>query len=130
MPVSGVLVDTSVWIQHFRQKNPQLVQLLALDAVCMHPLVLLELACGTPPAPRERTLADLALLRPAVEATHTEVLVFIDRHHLYNKGCGAVDIALLASVRMMPGARLWTLDKSLIELSDQLGVGWATRLSA
>lgn len=47
-----VLVDTSVWVLHFRQSNQALVKLLEQDAVRMHPLILGELACGTPP---ERT---------------------------------------------------------------------------
>jgi hypothetical protein len=60
--VTGVLIDTSVWVAHFRQCNAELVRLLALDGALMHPLVQAELACGTPPEPRARTLADLGLL--------------------------------------------------------------------
>ena len=67
-PAPEVLVDTSVWIEHFRRGSAPLAELLAGDAVRMHPLVLLELACGSPPAPRARTLADLARLRPAPQA--------------------------------------------------------------
>ena len=57
-----VLVDTSVWVLHFRQSNQALVKLLEQDAVRMHPLILGELACGTPPE-RTRTLAALAVLQ-------------------------------------------------------------------
>ena len=48
----NVLVDTSVWVDHFRHGQPALARLLALDAVLIHPYVLAELACGSPPAPR------------------------------------------------------------------------------
>jgi hypothetical protein len=41
-----VLVDTSVWVQHFRQPNPALVQMLAADAVLTQPMVLGEIACA------------------------------------------------------------------------------------
>ena len=41
-----VLVDTSIWIQHFRAGEPRLVELLNETLVLMHPLVLGELACG------------------------------------------------------------------------------------
>jgi predicted nucleic acid-binding protein len=122
MPMGDVLVDTSVWIDHFRHGNARLADLLASDAVRIHPLVLLELACGTPPAPRERTLADLGRLRPAVQAGDAELLAFIEQEQLSDCGCGAVDIHLLASARLMPGVRLWTLDKPLHALAQRLGV--------
>lgn len=65
----SVLVDTSVWVEHFRRLLSVLVQLLQADAVLVHPLVILELTCGTPPEPRARTLGDLALLRQTRLAT-------------------------------------------------------------
>ena len=40
----NVLVDTSVWVDHFRHGQPALARLLALDAVLIHPYVLAELA--------------------------------------------------------------------------------------
>ena len=49
MPVS-VLVDTSVWVRHFREADTYLQELLVQDSVLMHPMVHAELACGTPPA--------------------------------------------------------------------------------
>ena len=58
-PVNRVLVDTSVWVAHFRIANPVLQSLLAADQVLCHPLIIVELACGTPPAPRARTLEAL-----------------------------------------------------------------------
>lgn len=122
MTMGDALVDTSVWIDHFRRGNAHLADLLAGDAVRMHPLVLLELACGTPPAPRARTLADLRRLRPAVQAGHAELLAFIEQEQLFDCGCGAVDVHLLASARLMPGVRLWTLDRPLQALAQRLGV--------
>lgn len=119
-----VVVDTSVWIDHFRNGNSRLVGLLAQDRVLMHPYVLLELACGTPPAPRARTLADLARLRPAQRASAEELLAFIDREALFGQGCGMVDVSLLASARIAQGARLWTLDKRLASLAARMSVGW------
>jgi len=38
------------------------VSLLNLDLALTHPMVLVELACGTPPAPRTQTLNDIGLL--------------------------------------------------------------------
>lgn len=45
----SVLIDTSVWVEHFRRPLPALIQLLRVDDVLTHPLVILELTCGTPP---------------------------------------------------------------------------------
>ena len=62
--MSLVLADTSVWIAHFRKPNRTLQTLLSADQVLCHPMVLIEIACGTPPAPRERTLSDLRSRAP------------------------------------------------------------------
>ena len=61
MPVS-VLVDTSVWVRHFRDADSHLQELLVQDSVLMHPMVHAELACSTPPTPRAHTLAAVAML--------------------------------------------------------------------
>lgn len=116
-----VLVDTSVWVLHFRQSNQALVKLLEQDAVRMHPLILGELACGTPPE-RTRTLAALAVLQPIQQACLDEIMAFIDREKLYGLGCGLVDLSLLAAVLLSPGTVLWTLDKRLYALAERFGV--------
>jgi predicted nucleic acid-binding protein len=128
--MSPVLVDTSVWVAHFRRANPVLRSLLENDRVLCHPLIVLELACGTPPAPRERTLGDLKLLRQAKAATTEEVLSLIETERLFDTGCGAVDIALLASVLLTPNARLWTADRDLEALAARLGVAFEASTSA
>jgi predicted nucleic acid-binding protein len=116
-----ILIDTSVWVSHFRQANPQLGNLLLQDEVLIHPMIIGELACDTPPN-RSQTLADLKLLAPVKIATHEEVITLIERHQLFGMGCGWVDVNLLASVLLTPDARLWTLDKRLIKMAEQLGV--------
>jgi predicted nucleic acid-binding protein len=120
--VTGVLVDTSVWIDHFRKRNDALVSLLNRDRVCMHPMIIGELACGTPPAPRGQTLGDLGLLPPVQVASLNETMAFIEREALFGLGCGLVDMMLLASTRMTPGATLWTLDKRLADLADRFAI--------
>ena len=122
--MSAVLVDTSVWVGHFRRANPVLGSLLENDRVLCHPLIVLELACGTPPAPRERTLGDLKSLRQAKVAATEEVLSLIETERLFDTGCGAVDIALLASVLLTPDARLWTADRNLEALAARLDVAF------
>lgn len=119
--MTAVLVDTSVWVDHFRRCNAELATLLMQDAVLIHPWVLGELACGTPPA-RVQTLADLAALQSAKVTTVDEVMAFVERERLYGQGCGLVDLGLLASALITPGARLWTLDRRLAGLAERLGV--------
>jgi len=122
--VSLVLADTSVWVAHFRRANAALQGLLGSDQVLSHPLVVLEIACGTPPEPREQTLGDIKRLRQAVIATNEEILALIAREELHASGCGAIDMALLASALLTPDAVLWTLDKHLNALAMRLGVSF------
>lgn len=117
-----VLVDTSVWVNHFRQGDKALANLIETDLALIHPLVIGEIACGTPPEPRQQTLADLALLKRANEATLPEVMSFIEREKLFDLGCGIVDMVLLASTLLTPNARLWTGDKRLAVLAERFNV--------
>jgi len=114
-----ILVDTSVWVDHLRRGDTALVSLLERSAVVMHPFVLGELACGS----LQDRSAVLGLLRdlPAAEvATDSEVLHCIERHALHGRGIGYVDVHLLASVMLMPGAALWTRDRRLHQVADLL----------
>ena len=115
-----VLVDTSVWVDHFRQKNDALVNLLEFDLVRVHPLIIGEIACGTPPD-RTRTLSDLQNLQQTQHASVKEALSFIERECLYGLGCGMVDILLLASALLTPAVELWTLDKRLRAMAERFG---------
>ncbi|MCV2219005.1 type II toxin-antitoxin system VapC family toxin [Thauera sp. Sel9] len=121
--MNGVLVDTSVWVAHFRQSNPVLAELAAVEAILTHPLVRGEIACGTPPR-RTAVLADLALLATPRLATLDEVIDFIEREKLHGLGCSVVDLTLLASVLLTPGVALWTLDRRLLALAKRFGLAW------
>lgn len=118
----NVLVDTSVWIEHFRHANTTLQSLLLNDTVSTHPLIIGELACGTPPAPRQQTLSNIKHLRVTSQVSITETLDFIEREKLYGRGCGLIDLTLLASTLITPDCSLWTFDKRLISLAGELNV--------
>jgi predicted nucleic acid-binding protein len=122
--VAAVLADSSVWVAHFRKPNDTLQSLLTADQILCHPLIALELACGTPPGPRERTLGDLKTLQKSVVATTEETLELIEREQLQDLGCGAVDISLLASILLTPDALLWTVDKNLRALAKRFNVAF------
>lgn len=119
-----VLVDTSVWVEHFRRHRADLVRLLDAGRVVSHPLIVLEIACGTPPR-RKDVIGWLGALASVPQASHAEVLELLERRRLWGRGCGSVDLCLLASVLVDGGACLWTLDRRLAELADELGVRWA-----
>ncbi len=121
-----ILVDTSVWVDHFKNGNEDLVRLLLSDSVLIHPLIVAELACGTPPAPRTQTLNTLRQLRFCNQAGLQEVEDFIECEALFGLGCGLIDLQLLASVLITSGAKLWTLDKRLAKLAERFGVAYQT----
>jgi predicted nucleic acid-binding protein len=122
--LAAVLADSSVWVAHFRKSNGLLRSLLATDQVLCHPLIVLELACGTPPAPRERTLDALKKLKQSAVATYGETLELIERERLQDLGCGAVDMSLLASALLTSDTLLWTLDKNLDALCMRMSVAF------
>jgi len=114
-----ILVDTSVWVDHFREGLPALAALLDRNAVLMHPFVLGELACGNLKSHRE-TLRLLANLPIAPTASDAEVLQFIERHKLMGKGIGLTDAYLLAATALAADAELWSHDKRLAQQARTL----------
>jgi predicted nucleic acid-binding protein len=116
-----ILVDTSIWIDHFRRNDPTLASALEREEVLMHPFVLGELACGNLRNRRE-VLDLLGLLPVAPSATDAEVLEFIERRPLMGRGIGYVDVHLLASVALADTARLWTRDRRLFTVAAELNV--------
>jgi predicted nucleic acid-binding protein len=114
-----ILVDTSVWIDHFHQRVPALADLLEAGEVMTHPFVIGELACGTLKN-RDQILGLLASLPPAVVATDEETLFYIEQHRLMGKGLGYIDTHLLVSVALTDDAQLWTRDKRLADVAKAL----------
>ena len=119
-----ILVDTSVWVDHLRNGDDALAHLLERGEVLGHPFVIGELALG---GLRQRALVIEALrdLPHAIVASGREVLRFIEAQQLFGRGIGYVDVHLLAAVRLTPGARLWTRDRRLHALADELGLARA-----
>lgn len=116
-----ILVDTSIWIDHLRQRNERLSKLLNQGQVLAHPFVIGELALGSLQN-REAILGALQDLPQAPVATEVEVLRFIEQNDLYGIGIGYIDAHLLAAVRLSPGATLWTRDKRLLAAGTGLGL--------
>lgn len=115
-----ILVDTSVWIDHLRKSNAELVALLGRGVVCIHEFVIGELACGNL-RNRPEILAYLRNLSRTPVASMEEMLLFMDRRKLMGRGLGYVDANLLAS-SAIGGAPLWTMDKSLHTAASECGL--------
>lgn len=123
-----ILVDTSIWIDHLRAADAQLVTLLNKNAVLAHPFVIGEIALGSM-GKRVEVLRYLNNLPEAVSASHNEAMLFIERHRLANTGVGYVDTHLLASAALTPSGALWSRDKALRAAAVRCGVAPKLALS-
>jgi len=113
-----MLVDTSVWVDHFRQGDAALSGLLSRAEVECHLFIIGELACGSLRR-RSEVLSLLESLPHVPVGSHNEVLTFVERHRLMGRGIGWVDAHLLASASLA-GVLLWTRDRPLSEVARML----------
>jgi predicted nucleic acid-binding protein len=115
---SLVLVDTSVWVGHFRKGEVGLETLLHDGGVVCHPFIVGELACRNL---RNRSAILLLLndLPMATQAEHEEVLLLIEHYRLMGRRLGFIDMHLLSSALLMK-VPLWTFDQKLSEVSSVL----------
>ncbi|MEX1032783.1 MAG: PIN domain-containing protein [Cellvibrionaceae bacterium] len=116
-----VLVDTSVWVDHLRSRDERLAQLLTDGLVCMHPMIIGELACGHLQN-REQLQILWQNLPKSTEASHHEALHLLESHQLMGKGIGYVDLHLLASCLLTGDTRLWTRDRRLARIAETLDI--------
>ena len=116
-----VLVDTSVWIDHLRSKEPLLVNLLQNNQVLGHPFVRGELALGNLPQ-RQNILSLLDNLPQSPVAFADEINPFIETHRLFGLGIGLIDVNLLASTHLAVNAKLWTRDKRLLVVATRFNL--------
>ena len=115
-----MLVDTSVWIDHFRRGNDTLSGLLESARVWSHPFVIGELACGHLKRKRE-ILGALAALPHVPVVDHADVLGFMERQRLMGRGLGWIVMHLLAAAAHF-SLSLWTLDRRLAAIAREVGI--------
>lgn len=118
-----ILVNTSVWADHFRRSIPVLERAFAAGSISTHPFIIGELACGTL-TNRIRTLSDRNHLPAVFRASDEEVLNLIEGHALMGRSVGLVDVHLLAAVLLTPETLLWTHDKRLSMVTDELAIAY------
>jgi predicted nucleic acid-binding protein len=116
-----VLADTSIWIDHFRRANLQLVRFLDQGDVVVHPFVIGELVLGQV-AKISEMIDFFHLLPKTVVASADEILGFIAERKLSGSGIGYVDVHLLAAAALMPETLVWTRDKKLHAAAQALSL--------
>ncbi len=116
-----ILVDTSIWIDHFRNADADLINLLQNAEVLAHPFVIGEIALGNS-RNRGVVIGLLSALPRAVIATDAEVLRLIDVNTLFGQGIGYVDSHLLASTKLTQSSSIWTRDKRLRAVANRLSL--------
>ena len=119
-----ILVDTSVWIENVRSPIQELRERVAAGQVFAHDMVIGELACGNLPD-RESFLRRLRALPALASLPNADVLELIETYALMGRGIGYVDANLLGSVLAREGASLWTADRRLRQIADELGIAHA-----
>jgi predicted nucleic acid-binding protein len=115
-----IVIDTSVWADHFRKPEERLTEIGRSGRLRMHPFIVGEISAGSL-YQWDRTIAALRLI-PVIEMIEeADFFVFMKDYQLMGSGLSFVDIHLLASVRAAKSAALWTRDKKLAAKADELG---------
>ena len=118
-----ILVDTSVWVDHLRVANSNLIRHLSAGELVMHSMVMGELACGNL-RDRADTMNLLDAIPTICELTSGAVIACIEKDALAGRGIGFVDAHLLCAVKASKGARLWTRDRRLKGIAEDFGVAY------
>ncbi len=114
-----VLVDTSVWIDHFHRADPHLQELLRAGGVWTHTVVIGELAAGRL-RQRAEILLHLQKLPRADEIDLAEGLHLLERYGLEGRGLSWSDIQLIAAANI-DRLTLWTRDRALAVAAAEVG---------
>jgi predicted nucleic acid-binding protein len=113
-----ILVDTSVWIDHFKKKNNTLSQWILDGMVCTHPLIIQEICLGDF---KQKTMIVDSLkhliLVPMI--SHQEFILFSSKHNF--KKVGVVDVHILASA-ILSRCSLITSDKALALAAQKINL--------
>lgn len=116
-----ILIDTSVWVDHLRQPNDNLLDILEDGRAVTHDFVIGELAVGSL-KDRALFLHRLSFLPKTALASDEEVSTLIEARSLFARGISYVDAHLLASLLLEDTTLLWTFDRRLNAVAKEVGV--------
>jgi predicted nucleic acid-binding protein len=105
------LVDTSVWLNHFRSSDAALISLLEEGLAGAHPFVVGELASGNLKQ-RAQTLSYFRALPCLPLASEAEAHGLLEDHRLWGLGLGWVDLHLLTAASIA-GWQVLTADRTM-----------------
>jgi predicted nucleic acid-binding protein len=114
------LVDTSVWVSHFRKPDAALLRLLTGEGVGLHPFIVGELALGSF-KDRTRALRSLKALPQIPTADEAEVHYLLETYRLWSTGVGWVDLHILAAAAAA-GWGLMTADAAMQKAAAKIGI--------
>jgi predicted nucleic acid-binding protein len=116
-----ILVDTSAWIQHLRNRDLQLVELLRQERVRTCDVVIGELMLGS--GLPKGLAQDLGALPRLSTPNATETRHFIERHirTFAGSGVGWSDVQIIAAA-VKAGARLHSTDRAVRKVCRLLRV--------
>ena len=89
--------------------------------IATHPFVIAELALGSL-RDRAKTLSLLDLLPQVRMPQLSEVRLLIEARQLYSQGISLTDAYLIASIFIDSSTVLWTRDKPLRKVAEDLGI--------
>src|SRR5690348_44247 len=112
------LVDTSVWVNHFRSPHEELERLLEEGLAGTHPFVIGELAAGSLKN-RGETVAAFQALPQLPIASEAEVHHLLKNRKLWGLGLGWVDLHLLAAAAISQW-RILTADRKMRDVATRL----------
>ncbi len=88
------------------------------------PMIMGELACGNL-AHRRQRLREWQSLPRIAELTHEDVLAVMESRGLMGRGIGFIDAHLLCATLHETGTLLWTRDRRLVRIAEDLGIAYA-----
>ena len=115
-----MLVDTSVWVNHFRAGDDRLTRMLVEEEVGLHAFVLGEVAAGNL-RERSRVLSYLRCLPQPAMADESEVHHLLESRRLWGSGLGWVDLHILASTKL-GGWGMYSADSGMNRAAVRLGI--------
>jgi predicted nucleic acid-binding protein len=114
------LIDTSIWVNHFRTSDEHVLSLAASHEAATHPFVIGELAVGNLKN-RAQTLEDLFSLEQPSLPSEDEVHELLESRKLWGKGIGWIDLHILAATKLA-GWSLYTADAPMAAAARQIGI--------
>ena len=118
-----IVIDTSVWVDHFHAHDPAVFTLLQRGEAVQHPYVTGELAMGN--LRNWATTVSTLRLLPQLEVLADDAFyAFFELAKLAGTGVGFVDAHLLAAIALNHSRHLWTRDRQLQEQAERLGIAY------